>query len=139
LGFTLFSREDFRVIRIEELKLLYAMIKKKKVSLVKLMMHYWLTIPGLKGDVWCTSWVTRLARNLDLLANATITYITTPRWIIDYVYFNKAHMLKRGKNGKTVMMYKDYMNEFEMPDRNLGLYVVVSFVFDLQNKRIRTS
>jgi hypothetical protein len=32
---------------------------------------------------------------------------------------------------KTVMMYKDYINEFEMPDRNLGLYVVESFVFDL--------
>jgi hypothetical protein len=74
-----------------------------------------------------------LARNLDLLANATITYITTPRWIIDYVYFNKAHMLKRGKNGKTVMIYKDYINEFEMPDRNLGLYVE-SFVFNLQKK-----
>jgi hypothetical protein len=95
------------------------------------MMHYWLSIPRLKGDVWCTSWVTHLARNLGLLANVTITYITTPRWIIDYVYFKKAHMLKRGKNGKTMMMYKDYTNEFEMPDQNLGLYVVESFVFDL--------
>jgi hypothetical protein len=83
------------------------MIKKKKVCPVKLMMHYWLTISGLKGDVWCTSWVTHLARNFGLLANATITYITTPRWIIDNVYFNKAHKLKRGKNGKTMMMYKD--------------------------------
>jgi uncharacterized protein YfkK (UPF0435 family) len=54
VGFTLFSREDFRVVRIEELKLLYAMIKKKKVSPVKLMIHYWLSIPRLKGDVWCT-------------------------------------------------------------------------------------
>jgi hypothetical protein len=27
------------------------MIKKKKVSPVKLMMHYWLSILGLKGDV----------------------------------------------------------------------------------------
>jgi hypothetical protein len=50
---------------------------------------------------------------------------------IDYVYFNKAHMLKRGKNGKTMMMYKDYTNEFEMPDQNLGLYVVEYFVFNL--------
>jgi hypothetical protein len=72
-----------------------------------------------------------LARNLGLLVNATITYITTPRWIIDYVYFNNAHVLKRGKNGKTVMMYKDYINKFEMLDQNLGLYVVGSFVFDL--------
>jgi hypothetical protein len=98
------------------------------------MMHYWLTILGLKGDVWCTSWVTHLARNLGLLANATITYITTPRWIIDYVYFNKAHMLKRGKNGKTMMMYKDYTNEFEMPDQNLGLHVV-SLLFFICKRR----
>jgi hypothetical protein len=49
LGFTLFPREDFRIVRIEELKLLYAMIKKKKVSPIKLMMHYCLSILGLKG------------------------------------------------------------------------------------------
>jgi hypothetical protein len=76
----------------------------------------------------------RLARKLGLLANATITYITTPRWIIDYVYFNKAHMLKRGKNGKTMMMYKDYTNEFEMPDQNLGLHVV-SLLFFICKRR----
>jgi hypothetical protein len=40
-------------------------------------------------------------------------------------------MLKRGKNGKTMMMYKDYINEFEMPNQNLDLYVVEPFVFDL--------
>jgi hypothetical protein len=43
-------------------------------------------------------------------------------------------VLKRGKNGKTVMMYKDYINEFEMLDQNLGLYVVGSFVFYLKKK-----
>jgi hypothetical protein len=49
MGFTLFPKEDFHVVRVEELKLLYVMIKKKKVSPVKLMMHYCLSIPGLKG------------------------------------------------------------------------------------------
>jgi hypothetical protein len=35
---------------------MYAMIKKVKVSLVKLMAHYWLAIPGLKkGGVTYTS------------------------------------------------------------------------------------
>ena len=29
-------------------------------------------------------------------------------------------------------MYMDYINEFLLPDQNLGLYVVDSFVFDLQ-------
>lgn len=71
---------------------------------------------------------------MGLLDNATVVYITTPQWIIDYVYFNKAHMLKKGKNGKTVMMYKDYTNEFELLDWNLGLYVVEYFVSNLQKK-----
>ena len=75
--------------------------------------------------------VTRIAKNLGLLENASIIYIDVPRWLIDYDYFNHAHMLKKGKEGKLVMMYVDYTTEFPLPDRNLGLYAVDSFVFDL--------
>ena len=32
------------------------------------------------------------------------------------------------------MMYVDYTIEFLLPDQNLGLYAVNSFVFDLQGK-----
>ena len=127
-----FPRNDFRTVRNDELKLHYAMVKRKKVSPIKFMMAQWTEIPELKGDVGCTSLVTRIARNLGLLANASITYIDNPRWIIDYGYFKHAHMLKKGKDGKIVMMYMDYINEFLLPNRNLGLYVVDSFVFDLQ-------
>ena len=91
-------------------------LKEKKVSPVKFMMTQWAEIPGLKGDVGCTSLVIRIARNLGLLANASITCIESPRWIIDYVYFNHAHMLKKGKDGKLVMMYVDYITEFLLPD-----------------------
>ena len=69
---------------------------------------------------------------MGLLANASITYIDSPRWIIDYGYFSHAHMLKKGKDGKIVMMYMDYINEFPLLDRNLDLYVVDLFVLDLQ-------
>jgi hypothetical protein len=65
LGVTLFLRENFRIKRVEELTLMYAMVKKEKVSPVKLMAHYWLTTPGLKkgsnvhimGNTYC-QWVT---------------------------------------------------------------------------------
>ena len=107
------------------------MVKRKKVSPIKFIMAQWIEIPKLKGDVGCTYLVTCIARNLGLLANASIIYIDNPRWIIDYGYFNHAHMLKKGKDGKIVMMYMDYTNEFLLPDRNLCLYVVDSFVFDL--------
>jgi hypothetical protein len=97
-------------------------------------MKQWTKISRLKGDVGCTSLVTRIAKNLDLLANASITYIDSPCQIIDYGYFNHAHMLKKGKDGKLVMMYVGYTTEFSLPNQNLGLYAVDLFVFNLQRK-----
>ena len=66
----LFPRNDFRTVRMDELKLLYAMVKRRKVSPVKFMMNQWKEVFDLKGDVRCTSLVTRLAQNLGLLRNA---------------------------------------------------------------------
>ena len=43
-------------------------------------------------------------------------------------------MLKKNNNGQLVMMYLGYTTEIPLPDPNLGLYVVNSFVFDLQVK-----
>ena len=62
---------------------------------MKFMMNHWIEIPSLKGDVGCTSLVTHIAKNLDLLEEASVTYIDVPRWLIDYDYFNHAHMLKK--------------------------------------------
>jgi hypothetical protein len=119
-------------LRNDELKLLYAMVKTRKVSPVQFMMKQWKEIPDLKGDVGCTSLVTRIAKNLDLLKNASVAYIDDiSHWLIDYEYFNQAHMLKKDKNGKLVMMYMDYTNEFPLLDRTLVLYAVASFFFDL--------
>ena len=99
------------------------------------MMKQWKEIPDLKGDVGCTSLVTRIAKCMGLLENASVAYIDDiPRGHIDYEYFVQAHMLKKKKDGKLVMMYMDYTNEIPLPDQNLGLYVVKSFVFDLQVK-----
>lgn len=41
-------------------------------------------------------------------------------------------MLNKGKDGKLVMMYLNHTNEIPLPNRNLGLYAVDSFVFNLQ-------
>ena len=75
------------------------MIKRKMVSPVKFMMTQWFEIPSLKGDIGCTSLVTRIAKNLGLLENAYVIYINVPRWLIDYDYFNYAHMLKKEETG----------------------------------------
>ena len=97
-------------------------------------MKFMIEIPGLKGDVGYTSLVTHIAKNLGLLEDASVTYIDVPRWLIDYDYFNHAHMLKKERDGKLVMMYVDYTTEFPLPNQNLSLYAVDSFIFDLQRK-----
>ena len=58
------------------------------------MMKKWKEIPNLKGDVGCTSLVTRIAKNLGLLENAYVAYIDDiPHCLIDYEYFTQAHKL----------------------------------------------
>jgi hypothetical protein len=108
------------------------MVKRKKVSPVRFMMTQWVEIPGLKGVVGCASLVTRIAKNLGLLENTSVTYIDGPHLLIDYGYFSHAHILKKGKDGKLVMIYLNYTNEFPLQDRNFDLYAVDSFVFNLQ-------
>jgi len=99
LGFTLFPRLDFRTVRIDDLKLLYALVKRRKVSPVKFMMRPWLKVFSLTGDVECTSLVIQIAQNLGLMDNALLSYIDTERWYIDFEYFYQAHMLKKRNDG----------------------------------------
>ena len=107
------------------------MVKRRKVSPAKFMMNQWKDVFDLTGDVECSSLVTRIGQNLGLLSNASISYIDTNRWYLDYDYFCQAHMLKKRKNGQQVMMYLGYTNEIPLPNRDLGLYNVNSFTFDL--------
>ena len=79
--------------------------------------------------------VTHIAKHLGLLENASIAYIDDIHyWFIDYEYFVQAHMLKKKNDGKLVMVYMDHTNEIPLPNQNLGLYAVQSFIFDLQVK-----
>ena len=51
-------------------------------------MKQWKKVFELKGDVDCTSLVTRIAQNLGVLENAYVSYIEDiDRWCIDYEYF----------------------------------------------------
>ena len=43
-------------------------------------------------------------------------------------------MLKKKNDGQLVMMYLAYTTEIPLPNRNLGLYTVNSFTFDLQDR-----
>ena len=91
----MFPRPNTRTMMIDDLKLLYAMVKRRKVSPVKFMIHHWLEFFTLTGDIECTSLVTRIAQNLGLLNNASVSYITKEHLYIDFNYFCQAQLLKK--------------------------------------------
>jgi hypothetical protein len=127
---TIFPKEELGTVRNEEMKLLYAIIKKKtKLSPATLMLHYWITIPTMKKcKIPFTSWVTCIANGLGLSDNVILTFISTPQRIIGFDFFAHAHTL--------IMIYKGYTNEYPLHDRNLGLYSVESFCLIFAERRI---
>jgi hypothetical protein len=113
------------------MKLMYAMIKKRKISPVRLMVTFWAILHTLRGPITITSWITHLARNLNLLGNASITYISTPRRSLDIYFFSQAHLLKQ-KGNRIFVTYKEFVNEYELSNKPLGLYTMETFLLDLQ-------
>jgi len=93
----MFSRPDTRPVRIDDLKLLYAVVKRAKVSPVKFIVCHWLEVFTLTGDIECTSLVTRIAQNLGLLNNASVSYITEERLYIDFEYFPSSPYAQKEK------------------------------------------
>jgi len=67
----------FSIVMILEkldLQLLYAAINKIPTSPITLLVSYWLSISSLQGPVGCTSLITRLASNLNLLENSSLEF-----------------------------------------------------------------
>jgi hypothetical protein len=91
----MFPRPNTHPMIIDDLKLLYAMVKRRKVSPIKFMMHQWLDVFTLTGDVECTSLVTWIAQNRGLLKNALISFIDEQCLYIDFEYFYQAQILKK--------------------------------------------
>jgi hypothetical protein len=87
----MFPRNDTRTVRIDDLKLMYAMVKRKKVSRVRFMMNQWLEVFTLVGDIECTSLGTQIATNMQ----RSFLSLITKRPYIDFEYFRQDHMLKR--------------------------------------------
>ena len=61
--------EDVRILRVDELRVLYAMVNKIKFSPVKFLVCQWVENFRLVGPVECTSLITRIAQGLGVLIN----------------------------------------------------------------------
>ena len=136
-GFTLFPRADVQIVRKDELILLYAMVKRIKVSPVQCMISQWLENIRLTGPVECTSLVTRLACRVGALINMQVSYITTPRSYVDEAYLVQGHILKHGPNDTLVFFFLGYTNEIPLPNPGFYLYNCQELTISLQEELYR--
>ena len=69
------------------MQILYAMIKKIKIALVKEIFKHWLdTLKLFSTSISCIYLVTHIANGVGALEDRDVDYILTPRIIIDEHY-----------------------------------------------------
>ena len=119
---TFFPGDDASKIRAIDLQLLYAVVKKIRVSSVHALVDHWLSIPEYKvGYVAICSIVTCLAIKLKLLEGASLDFIDTHRQIYGYEHFNHAHLVKKIK-GDLYIAYGDA--KLRLPNPKMTLYFI---------------
>ena len=91
---TLFPKEDTHPVRIEDLKLMFTMTKRRKVSPMQFMMIHWSGIFKRYGKIEYSFLVTRIADKLGLLENSLVEYIPRGRPCITIDYFRQGQMVK---------------------------------------------
>ena len=122
LAMTVFPREDIRPVRVDELRILYAMVHKIRVSPVRCMIKQWLEQFKLKGAIECTSLITRIATKVGALDSVSTVYIMEPRVLVDEDYLVQGHILKHDPLGNLIFFFPGYTNEIRLPNPDLHLY-----------------
>ena len=121
-GITLFPRDDPRPVRNDELKILYAMVNKIRVSPARAMVKQWLTNFKMTGPIECTSLVIRIVPNMGILEGNPVSFIEDDRVLIDEFYLVQGHILKKGPNDSLIFFSLGYSNEIQLPNAGYHLY-----------------
>jgi len=108
---TLFPGTRCNTLSDEELKLLYAMVCKIKVSPIKLLVDYWLNSIEYGKPVYFTSFITRIAESMCALESYTFEYITSARDVLNEDVFININVLKRDPRGGLKMVYSGHTIE----------------------------
>jgi hypothetical protein len=123
-------RVEFRMVRVDELQCLFAIINKIKIPPVVSMVEHWRTMATRTGKIEITYLVTRIATYLGVLTGAQVTYLDTPHETFNEEHFVQAHLLKRVE-GELVMLYPHSSTTIALPYPELSLYQVKRFTLNL--------
>jgi hypothetical protein len=129
-----FSSNDNISVKVGDMQLIYAALKRQVVSPVKMLVEHWLSFPNLVGDISCASLITRIANDLGILGDATIIDIDTPHEIIGYDYFRQGRWVKRIQEKLHCIHHK---NAISLPNSGFGIYSVQSFLINEQAQPVQ--
>jgi hypothetical protein len=134
ISLVLFPCNDNISVRVGDMQLIYAALKRQVVSPVKMLVEHWLSFPNIIGDISCTSLITWIIDDLGILGDATIINIDTPREIIGYDYFRQGRWVKRIQEKLHHIHNK---NAIPLPNPRLGIYSVQSFLINEQAQPVQ--
>ena len=117
VAITLCPRDDPRLVRNDELIILYAMVNKIRVSTAKAMVKQWPTNFRMTGPIECTSLVTRITSSIGALDGNAIPFIEGDRAFINETYLVQGPILKRGPNDTLLFFTLGFANEILLPMR----------------------
>jgi hypothetical protein len=122
IGVTLFPRDDVRIVRHIDLRLLFAVVNKIRVSPIKGIVAHWMPAHNRMGPFDFTSIITKIACELWLLHEYP-HFLTTPRTMLTLDYFNHAHIIESGKNDDPIVyMFHGHPARITLPCERLKLY-----------------
>ena len=87
IGITLFACDDVRIVKNDDLRVMYAMVHKIHISPMKAMVAHWSSVLARKGSIEFTALISRIANSMRMLINKPVQYITTPRSLLNFEYF----------------------------------------------------
>jgi hypothetical protein len=138
----LFPRSEVRCSPNEDLKCLYAMVKKKRYAPVHDIVRHWSGMHATNSYITITSFVTRIASNLGLLENAQLSYIPDDgSHIVGEQHFIQAHFMKRSTEveDQLIMTWHGHNLELPLPAPQFDLYTVKSLLMQLDVEAPRQS
>ena len=100
------------------------MVRKVKVSPVKLLVNLWLSCIEYNKLIYFTSFITRIAETFDLLDTHAFEYIDHARDVLGEEFFISINVLKKGPRGGLKMIYLGHTVKVPLPCEKHRLYAL---------------
>ena len=107
------------------------MLRKIKVSPIKLLVNFRLSCIEYDKPIYFTSFITRIAKAFGLLDKHTLEYIDHARDVLGEEFFIHINVLKKGPRGGLKMIYRGHTVEIPLLCEKRRLYALRTLTIKL--------